>query len=101
MAKIEPQLNTLLWQHNLQNATDGKNGTVDSVHRTTKLCCYSNTLNRGHAVFTCQESTLSIHSENPFMMSNLTTGNSVQLKMSPKFRPSQKRRFWIWPSNVR
>ena len=50
----------------------------------------------GHAVFACYESTLAVHSENPFMVSNLTTGNSGQLKMSPKFRPSQKRRFWIW-----
>ena len=38
----------------------------------------------------CYESTLAVHSENPFMVSNLTTGNSGRLKMSPKFRPSQK-----------
>ena len=74
-----------------------KNGTVNSVRRTYKLCCNANTLNCGHAVFACHESTLAVHSENPFMVSNLTTGNSGQLKMSPKFRPSQKRRFWIWP----
>ena len=74
-----------------------KNETVDSVRRTYTLCCYSNMLNRGHAVFACYESTLAIHSENPFMVSNLTTGNPGQLKMSPKFRPLQKRRFWIWP----
>ena len=74
-----------------------KNGTVDSVRRTYKLCCYSNMLNCDHAVFACYESTLAVHSENPFMVSNLTTGNSGQLKMLPKFRPSQKRRFWIWP----
>ena len=58
---------------------------------------YSNMLNCGHAVFACCESTLAVHSENPFMVSNLTTGNLGQLKMSPKFRPLQKRRFWIWP----
>ena len=43
------------------------------------------------------ENTLAVHSENPLMVSNLTTGNSGQLKMSAKFRPSQKRRFWICP----
>ena len=74
-----------------------KNGTVDSVRRTYKLCCYSNTFICGHSVFACYESTLAVHSENPLMVSNLTTGNSGQLKMSAKFRPSQKRRFWIWP----
>ena len=42
--------------------------------------------------FVCYESTLAIHAVQP-----ITTGNSGQLKMSPKFRPSQKRRFWIWP----
>ena len=72
-----------------------KNGTVDSVRRTYKLCCYSNTFNCGHAVVACYESTLAVHSENPFMVSNLTTGNSGRLKRSPKFRPSQKRRFWL------
>ena len=80
--------------------TDGKNGTVDSVRRTCKLCCYSNTLNRGHAVFACHESTLAVHSKNIFMVSNLTTGNSRQQKISPKFRPSQKRRFWIGGYNT-
>ena len=74
-----------------------KNGTVDSVRRTYKLCCYSNTFNCGHSDFACYESTLAVHSENPLMVSNLTTGNSGQLKMSAKFSPSQKRRFWIWP----
>ena len=49
-----------------------------------------------HSDFACYESTLAVHSENPFMVSNLTTGNSGQLKMSAKFRSSQKRRFWIW-----
>ena len=58
-----------------------KNGTVDSVRRTYKLCCYSNTFNCGHSVFACYESTLAVHSENPLMVSNLTTGNSGQLKM--------------------
>ena len=77
-----------------------KNRTVNSVRRTYKSCCYSNTLNCGHAVFACYESTLAVHSENPFMVSNLATGNSGQLKMSPKFRPSQKRRFWIWPTSI-
>ena len=77
-----------------------KSGTVDSVRRTYKLCCYSNTFNCGHSVFACYESTLAVHSENPLMVSNLTTGNSGQLKMSAKFRPSQKRRFWIWPPNL-
>ena len=47
--------------------------------------------------FACYESTLAVHSENPLMVSNLTTGNSGQLKMSAKFRPSKKLRFWIWP----
>ena len=74
-----------------------KNGTVDSVRCTYKLCCYSNTFNCGHSVFNWYESTLAVHPENPLMVSNLTTGNSGQLKMSAKFRPSQKRRFWIWP----
>ena len=58
-----------------------KNGTVDSVRRTNKLCCYGNAPNRGHVVFACHESTLAVHSENPFMVSNITTGNSGQLKM--------------------
>ena len=60
-----------------------KNGTVDFVRRTYKSCCYSNTLNCGHAVIACHESTLAVHSENPFIMSNLTTGNSGQLKCHP------------------
>ena len=77
-----------------------KNGTVDSVRRTYKLCCYSNTLNFGHAVFACYENTSAVHSENPFMVSKLTTGNSGQLKMSPKFHTSQKRMFWIWPNYI-
>ena len=77
-----------------------KIGTVDSVRRTYKLCCYSNTFDCGHSVFACHESTLAVHSENPLMVSNLSTGNSGQLKMSAKFRPSQKRRFWIWPCST-
>ena len=77
-----------------------KNGTVDSVRRTYKLCCYSNTFNCGHSVFACYESTIAVHSGNPLMVSNLTTGNSGQLKMSAKFRSSQTRRFWIWPTST-
>ena len=43
------------------------------------LCCYSHTLNRAHVVFACcHKSTFVVHSENPFVMSNLTTGNSVR-----------------------
>ena len=74
-----------------------KNGTVNSVHRTYKLCCYSTTVNCGQYVFACYESTLAVHSENTLIVSTLTTGNSGQLKMSAKFLPSQKQRFWIWP----
>ena len=74
-----------------------KNGTVDSVHRTYKLCCYRNTPNRSHAIFAWHESTLDVHPKNSFMVSNLTTGNSGQLKMSPKIPSVAKRRFWIWP----
>ena len=76
---------------------DGRknNGTVDYVRCTYKLGCYSNMLNCGHAVFAYYKSTLAVHSENQLMVSNLTKGNSGQLKMSPKFHPSQKQRFWI------
>ena len=74
-----------------------KNGTVDSVRRTYKLCCYRNTPNRSHAIFAWHESTLDVHPKNSFMVSNLTTGNSGQLKMSPKIPSVAKRRFWIWP----
>ena len=77
-----------------------KNGTVDSVRRTYKLCCYSNTFNCCHSVFACYEGTIAVHSVNSLMVSNLTTGNSGQLKMSAKFRPSQKQRFWIWPTST-
>ena len=39
---------------------------------------------------------LLVHSENPLRVSNLQTGNKIHLEMSLKFRPSQKRSFWIW-----
>lgn len=61
---------------------DGKNGTVESVRRTQKLRCYSNMPNRGRVIFACLESTLAVHSENPFMVSNLTiitTENVTQI----------------------
>ena len=47
--------------------------------------CVAIATNSNHADFTCHESTLAVHSENSFIMSNLTTGNSGQLKMSPNF----------------
>ena len=75
-----------------------KNGTVDSVRRTYKLCCYRNTPNRSHAIFAWHESTLDVHPKNSFMVSYLTTGNSGQLKMSPKIPSVAKWRFWIWPT---
>ena len=63
----------------------GKNGTVYSVRRIYKLCCYSNTFNCGHSVFAYYKSTLAVHSENPLMVSNLnnrrfrTTENVSQI----------------------
>ena len=74
-----------------------KNVSVDSVCRTYKLCYYSNMLKCGRSIFACRENKLTIHSKNPLKVSSLTTGNKGQLKMSPNFHPSQKRRFWIWP----
>ena len=77
---------------------DGRKKMEQSIPSVVLTNCdFIATRSCGHAIFACYESTLAVHSENPFMVSNLTTGNSGQLKMSPKFRPSQKRRFWIWP----
>ena len=49
-----------------------------------------------HFMYITYINTIAFH-KNTIMVSNLTTENSGQLKMSLKFRPSQKRRFWIWP----
>ena len=70
--------------------------SIPSVALTNCVAIATRWFNCGHSVFACYESTLALHSENPLMVSNLTTGNSGQLKMSAKFRPSQKQRFWIW-----
>ena len=78
---------------------DGRKKMEQSIPSIALANCVANgnTFNCGHSVFAYYESTLAVHSENPLMVSNLTTGNSGQLKMSAKFRPSQKQRFWIWP----
>ena len=77
-----------------------KNGKVDSVLRTYKLRCFSNMPIRDHAVFACHDSTLAVNSENPFMMSNLTTGNSGQLKMSPNSVRRKNGGFGFGPTSL-
>ena len=63
------------------------------VCRTNKLSCYGSMLNCSQAVFARHECTLNVDSENSFMVSNRKIENSGQLKVSPKFCPSQKS-FW-------
>ena len=136
-----------------------KNRRVNTVCRTNKLCCYSNTpivampflgsggIEKSHSckwakliqwhalphiqqstqqrnkgyypnlhgwdfsippspVFACQESTLAVHSENPFMVSNLTAGNSGHLKIGGLWTPVREafsygiRHFSLWFNKI-
>ena len=89
---------TMLWQHNLKNATDRKK-IEQSIPSVALTNCVTIVTRSTVAIpfLPVMKAHKAIHFENPPMVSNLTTGNSGQLKMSAKFRLSQKRRFWIWP----
>ena len=63
------------------------------------MCWYSYTANCGHAIFACHESTLAVHSENLFMVSNLTTGFGTTENAAQILSVAKRNNFFlIWPS---
>ena len=91
--KNEPQLNTLLWQHNFKMRQTKKNGTVDFVRHTNKFCCYSNTPKCGHAILTFSR----LLKKNPFIVSNLTTWKCRTTENVTQILSVAKMAFWMWP----